>query len=219
MMVRGEKDKLAARFRQIYQLTATVAVFALAAAVAINHPFVSAWAKPSLAWSVYLSALLAVFVLLSTLTRCGGDFIIHTKKIAAFRYVYFVEAVAFIVLALCLSTRFGFYGILGASLFCLILFRGTYTTWRMARYFGQPMKVFWWAWIRRPLAAALLLIPFVATTNMVTSMTTNPWLQLSIACLWVGIPSLIALCTFALPRDVTAEIALRWQQFSFSGKH
>jgi O-antigen/teichoic acid export membrane protein len=219
MMVRGEKEKLRTRFRQIYQLTASTAVVALAVAVAINGPFVSAWAKPSLAWSIYLSFLMAAFVLLNALTRCGGDFIIHTKNIAAFRYVYFAEAAAFIVLALWLSTRFGFYGVLGASLLCLVLFRGTYTTWRMARYFDQPIRVFWWTWIRRPLVAAVLLAPFVATTSIVANFATGPWPQLAMGCSWIGIPSLIALFTFVLPRDVTAEFSLRWQKFSISGKH
>jgi len=218
MMVRGERDKLAARFRQIYQLTAGVAVVALSTVVALNQPFVSFWAKPSLAWSAYLSALMGAFILINALTRCSGDFIIHTKKIAAFRYVYFIEAASFVVLALWLSTRFGFYGVLGASLFCLILFRGTYTTWRIARYFDQPMKVFWWTWIKRPLAAALLLMPFVATTSIVTSMASGPWSQLALGSSWVGIPSLIVLFTFVLPRDVATEIALRWQQLSLSGK-
>jgi len=216
MMVRGEKDKLSTRFRQIYQMTAAVAVVALSVAVAINQPFVSVWAKPSLAWSVYLSSLMAAFVFLNSLTRCGGDFIIHTKNIAAFRYVYFVEAAAFVVLALWLSSRFGFYGVLGASLLCLLVFRGTYTTWRMARYFGQPKKVFWWTWIKRPLAAALLLTPFVATTSIVAGAGSGPWLQLAIACTWIGVPSLIAVSTFILPRDVSAEFALKWQKFSFS---
>jgi len=219
MMVRGEKDKLTTRFRQIYQVTAAAAVIALAIAVAINQPFVSAWAKPSLAWSISLSSLLAVFLFLNALTRCSGDFIIHTKQVAAFRYVYFVEATAFMVMALWLSSRFGFYGVLGASLFCLILFRGAYTTWRMARYFDQPMKVFWWVWIRRPLAAALLLMPFVATANIVIGVPTGSWVQLATAFLWVGIPSLIVVLTFVFPRDITAEIALRWRQFPFSGKH
>ncbi len=218
MMVRGEKDKLAARFRQVYQLTASIAVVALAIVVAVNQSFVSAWAEPSLAWSVYLSFLMASFVLLNALTRCGGDLIIYTKKIAAFRYVYFAEAALFIMLALILSSRFGFYGILGASLFCLILFRGTYITWRIARYFAQPIRVFWWTWIRRPLATAFLLLPFVATADIVTSIANNPWLQFALASIWVGVPSLIAFFTLTLPRDIAAEMALRCHQFLLSGK-
>jgi len=218
MMVRGENAKLAARFRQIYQLTAAIAVLGIAVAVAINGLFVSAWAKPALAWSLPLSMLLGVIVFLNVMTRCHSDLIVHSKNIAAFRYIYFFEAVAFVSLALWLSTRFGFYGVLGASLLCLLVFRATYTTWRVANYFGQPTQVLYWTWLRRPLAAALLLVPFVATTSSVANLASGPWPQLAVACVWVGTPSLIALFTFALPRDVTAEIALRLQQFSFSGK-
>jgi len=218
MMVRGENNKLSTRFRQIYQLTAAAAIVVLACAVAVNQAFVSAWAKPALAWSIYLSVLMAVFVLLNTLTRCGGDFIIHTKNIAAFRYVYFAEAFAFVILAFFLTKYFGFYGILGASIFCLLLFRATYTTWRIAHYFDQPMRVFWWTWIRRPLGAGLLLMPFVITSSTVAGNVNNPWLQLVVASLWVGIPSLIALFTFVLPRDVSREFNLRWQSFSLRSK-
>jgi hypothetical protein len=124
----------------------------------------------------------------------------------------------FVALALLLASRFGFYGIVASSLFCVVLFRGTYTSWRMARYFEQPIRVFCWTWIQRPLAAAALLVPFVVTTSIVANMATNPWAQLAIASAWIGIPSLIGLFTFVLPRDVTEELTLRWQQFSLTGK-
>ncbi len=218
MMVRGESQRLSARFRQIYQLTAGVAVLALVGVVAINQPFISIWANSSLAWSVQLSGLMAVLVFLNVLTRCGADLIIHSKEIAAFRYVYFAEAAAFVLLSLLLTRVFGFYGILIASLLCLLLFRATYITWRIANYFHQPMNVFWWTWIRRPLGAALLLIPFSVTTEAFTSMVGIPWLQLAIASLWVGIPSLITLVIFIFPRDISTEIAFRWRTFLWSGK-
>lgn len=210
MMVRGEKDKLAARFRQIYQLTAAIAVVSLLTVVAINGPFVSVWANATLAWSFPLSALFAVSVALNALTRCSADFIIHTKNIAAFRYIYFLEAAVFIVLALLLSTKFGFYGIVGASLFCLLVFRATYTTWRMADYFQRPATVFWWAWLRRPILAAVILLPFVISAPWLTSTSLNPWVQLLGAAAWVGLPATITLLFIALPRDVRDEFSLRW---------
>lgn len=218
MMVRNETSKLAGRFRQIYQLTAGICAAALAIVVAINGLFVSAWANPSLAWPVSLSALMALVVFLNALTRCNGDLIIHSKNIAVFRYVYFVEAAVFVALAVGLASSLGFYGVLGASLFCLVLFRGTYTTWRVAHYFGRPTKVLYWTWIRRPMAAALLLVPFVATTSTVANLATGSWPQLAVACTWIGIPALMTLFTFVFPRDITAEFALRWQQFLFPGK-
>jgi len=218
MIVRGEAGKLAGRFRQIYQITAGICVVALAVVVSINCFFVSAWASPSLAWPLSLSALIALVVFLNALTKCNGDLIIHSKAIYTFRYVYFLEAAMFVALALLLASSFGFYGIVASSLFCVVLFRGTYTSWRMARYFEQPIRVFCWTWIQRPLAAAALLVPFVVTTSIVANMATNPWAQLAIASAWIGIPSLIGLFTFVLPRDVTEELTLRWQQFSLTGK-
>lgn len=219
MMVRGEKEKLAERFRQIYQLTAAIAVAALATIVAINEPFVSVWANPSLAWSLHLSGLFAVAVALNTLTRCSGDLIIYTKKIAAFRYVYFAEAIVFVSLALWLSGSFGFYGILGPSLLCLVLFRATYTTLRMARYFNLPAMTFWWTWLKRPILAGIILLPFVISSPWLASSVPRPWGQLLSALAWVGLPATITLLLVALPRDVRKEFAQRWPQFSFLGKY
>jgi len=219
MMVRGERDKLVARFRQIYQLTGAIAVAALAVVVAINGPFVSVWANPSLAWALPLSYLFAVAVALNALTRCSGDLIVHTKRIAAFRYVYFLEAVIFVLLALWLSTHFGFYGILGASIVCLLVFRATYTTWRMARYFSLPVVTFWWTWLRRPILAGIILLPFAISSPWLTKSIANLWGQLFVAVAWVGIPVAITLLLVGLPRDVRNELALRWPKFSLIGRY
>ena len=219
MMVRGEKEKLAARFRQIYQLTAAIAVASLAIVVAINAPFVSVWANPSLAWSLPLSGLFAMAVALNALTRCSGDLIIHTKRIAAFRYVYFLEAVIFVLLSLWLSAYFGFYGILGASIACLLVFRATYTTWRMARYFSLPAITFWWTWLKRPILAGIILLPFVISSPWLISSVSNLWGQLFIAVAWVGMPAAITLLFVALPRDVKKEFAQRWPQLSLIAKY
>lgn len=205
MMVRGETGKLATRFRQIYQLTAGIAVVALAGVIAINRPFVSVWANPALGWSIQLSLMMAAYVFLNAVTRCSGDLIIHTKQIAAFRYVYFAEAAAFVALALWLSSKAGFYGLLGACLICLVLFRGTYTTWRIARYFNQPARTLFWTWLRRPLLAGLILFPFVAISSQIASLATNTWYQLGVAFLVMAIPCALVLFKVALPRDVAEE--------------
>jgi O-antigen/teichoic acid export membrane protein len=217
MIVRGEEHTLATRFRQIYQLTAGTAVLALGVAVAINQPFVSVWANPALAWPLTLSCLLAVSIFFNAITRCSGDFIIHTKNIAAFRYVYFLEAAMFVLLSLWLSARIGFYGILGASLLCLLVFRASYTTWRMAEYFQLRAITFWWIWLKRPVLAGIVLLPFVISSSWLASNFSNLWGQLFVAVAWVGLPAIIALVFVAIPRDVRKELALRWPQLSFLG--
>jgi O-antigen/teichoic acid export membrane protein len=212
MMVRGETRKLASRFRQIYQMTAGVAFVALVAVVGVNIPFVSVWANSSLAWSLQLSALMALVVLGNTLTRCSADLIIHTKNLGAFRFLYFAEAIAFVLLALWISRWFGFYGILVASLTCLILFRATYTTWRVARYFQLPPTTFWWSWLKRPILAAFVLLPFMFSAEWICSGASDAWTQLLIAGVWIGMPATITLFTLALPSDVKEELSLRWRQ-------
>lgn len=219
MMVRGETGKLASRFRQIYQLTGGLAALALAGVVTVNHSFIQVWAEPSLAWPVSLNVLMATFVFLNLLTRCSGDFIVHTKRIAAFRYIYFCEAAAFVALALLLSRIVGFYGILAASLLCLLLFRTTYTTWRMAHYFNIPVDVFWWAWLKRPITALLLLAPFVLSSGWLTSLVSGALLQLVVATVWIALPSGMILLFVVLPRDVKDELLIRLRQLSSMAQH
>jgi hypothetical protein len=158
-------------------------------------------------------------VALNALTRCSGDLIIHTKRIGAFRYVYFLEAVTFVLLALWLSAHFGFYGILGASIVCLLLFRATYTTWRMARYFSLPAITFWWTWLKRPILAGIILLPFVIISPWLTSIVPTLWGQFFIVAIWVGMPAATTLLFVALPRDVRKEFAQRWPQLSLLTKY
>lgn len=219
MMVRGEKSKLATRFRQIYQLTGALGVVLLGIVVAINGSFVSVWTNPSLAWSLPLSGLFAVVVALNALTRCSGDLIIHTKKIAAFRYVYFLEAVIFVLLSLWLSAHFGFYGILGASIVCLLAFRATYTTWRIVQYFQLSAMALWWIWLKRPILSGIILLPFVISSPWLASNVSNSWVQLLLSLAWVGLPAIITFFLVALPRDVRKEFVLRWPQFSLVAKY
>ena len=218
MMVRGETEKLSERFRQMYQVTAGLTIAGLAVVVTINNTFVSIWAEPSLAWPVALSIMAAALAFVNSLIRCSGDLIVFTKRLGAFRYVYFLEAAVFVSLAFWLSDLLGFYGILGASLLCLVSFRMTYTTWRMAEYFKLPIANFWWTWLKRPLLAVIVLTPFAVSAGWLAGIVTNEWAQLAIATTWIGIPSLTALCTFVLPRDVIAEITAKWQALSLCVK-
>jgi hypothetical protein len=163
--------------------------------------------------------MMAAYVFLNAVTRCSGDLIIHTKKIAAFRYVYFAEATAFVGLSLWLSSKAGFYGMLGACLFCLVLFRGTYTTWRIARYFSQPAKTLFWTWLRRPLLAGLILLPFVALSSQVASLPPSAWFQLGVALLVMAIPCTLVLFKVALPHDVAQETFVHLRRLLASRTH
>jgi hypothetical protein len=77
---------------------------------------------------------------------------------------------------------------------------------------------FWWTWLKRPLLAAVILLPFVISTPWLASSVPNLWGQLFIAVTWVGVPAAITLLFVAMPRDVRKEFAQRWPQFSLVAK-
>lgn len=209
MMVRGETHSLEVRYRQIFQSISGLAVIALSVAVAINNPFVTAWAKPDLAWGMSLSALLALSVFLNVTSRCHTDFIIHTKQIKALRYIYFFEAAAFVVLAVFLSRQIGFYGVLLSSILCTLLIRLSYAIFRIANYFDLRLLTICWLWPRRSLLSACTLIPFVVTAGVVAGLFNFPWLKLTIASVWIGIPAALNLALISLPKDVRKELQAR----------
>jgi hypothetical protein len=88
----------------------------------------------------------------------------------------------------------------------------------MSQYFQLTAITFWWTWLKRPILAAIILLPFVISSPWITSSVPNLWGQLLSALAWVGLPAAITLLFVALPRDVRKEIALRLPQFSFFGQ-
>ncbi len=206
MMVRNEKERLRTRFRQIYQISAGFAAVALCMAVAVNGPFVSLWAQPALAWDMPLSALLAAVVFLNVITRCNVDLILHTKKLLALRYAYFVEALAFVLLALLLAPATGFYGVIAAALICVIIFRLSYTSSRVAHYFQLPISEICWSWLKKSLLASLALAPFVISSPFVLEHVSSPVLKLVVVVLWTGLPALLLLVKITLPADLETEM-------------
>jgi O-antigen/teichoic acid export membrane protein len=206
MMVRGEHALLKKRFQQIYEISAGTAVVSLAVAVAVNKPFVSAWAEPSLAWPISLSALMAIAVFLNVVTRCHIDFILNTKKLLALRYIYLVEAAAFVATALLLTPVLGLYGVLLAAIGCLIVVRAGYTSWRISEYFHIPVRLVCWDWLKRPVLSCLGVLPFAISSPWITSGFTSPVVQFAVAAVWVGIPALIFLSRVSLHEETAMEL-------------
>lgn len=218
MMVRGERERLVLRFRQVYQLTAGLAAVSVIAAVGINRDFVHAWAGENLAWHGINNALLAGLVYINCVLRCHTDLILVSKRIQAYRYLNFIEGILFIVLAVWASELVGFPGVLLAALACALLLRGSYAVWRSSRYFNLPMRFFAATWLARSIAAALLLIPFVIAAPYMTSFLHNPWLQLGASIAWCGLPGIVILAFLALPRDLRLELAGTLSRYLNLGK-
>lgn len=206
MMVRGERPLLALRFRQVYQLTAGLSVAAVATVAGVNPFFVSVWAEPDLAWAAPLGLLLGIVTYLNCVTRCHVDLIMHSKKIRGLRYVFFFEAIGFVLLAVFASSHIGFTGVLASAILCAVCFRGIYTFHRTAAYFHMPVSTVSWVWLRRSILTFAGILPFVLSAPHVAELAVHPWGKLAVAALWTGIPAALALVTVALPGDVRREM-------------
>jgi len=206
MMVRNESERLKTRFGQVYQISAALAALGLAFAAATNGPFVSIWAEPSLAWELPLSAALAAVVFLNVVTRCNVDLILHSKQLFALRYMYFLEALLFVIMALFMAPLIGFYGVILASFICVFAVRFGYTSIRVARYFHISLSELCWHWLKRPLLALLAVAPFVISSSFILEHVYSQGLKLALVVFWVGVPAAVLLVTLALPPNTQAEM-------------
>jgi hypothetical protein len=150
--------------------------------------------------------MLAVLVYLNCITRCHVDLIMHTKDIRGLKYVFFLEAIGFVSLALYATRYLGFYGILGSAVLCAIVFRGIYTVRRTASYFNISAATVAWGWLRPSLLASVLLLPFVLFAPLIASLTNNPWCVLAFVSAWIFVPALAVLGTVAFPYNLRREI-------------
>ncbi|MGB7769814.1 MAG: oligosaccharide flippase family protein [Verrucomicrobiia bacterium] len=163
MMVRGERDRLLRRFREVAVLVASLAVLAGTLFAVCNGPFVQLWTNGKIHWSPVNNLLLAAWFCCFTLSRTHSAFAVLTKQFGFLRFVYLVEGLAFIALNL-LFLRWGSVTLmLVFSILCTLSFSLPYCWWRTAGYFNVRQRELagWYgpawqlAWRLAPVAAAI----------------------------------------------------------------
>jgi O-antigen/teichoic acid export membrane protein len=170
MVVKGERERLRLRFSHIVILSAVCAVAAAAGIALLNQPFVEIWTSGRISWHPLNDLLLALVLFVTSITRCHTGLVGLTKQIRGMKYIYLVEGIAFIAAAFSLGSKFGFSGLLTASIVCNIAITGFYSSWRSANYFAIGFREIL-AWIVRPslllvlvcLLFLLLRMPFFAS--------------------------------------------------------
>lgn len=208
MISRGEQASLEQRFRQVYQLTAAMTVAAIGFCTVINRPFVTLWAGEILAWPTLCNVLLGLVVFANCVTRCHVDLIVNTKHIGGLRYVYFLEACVFVAAAMWGGRHAGFPGVILSSLACTVLFRGVYTSWRTAAFFGTKWGTVAISWLINSLVSGFLLIPVsVLLSGLFSRAESQSWLVLLFSVTSAGLLSALVFWFVALPGELRTELA------------
>jgi O-antigen/teichoic acid export membrane protein len=204
MMVRQERDRLRARFRDVTLLTASSGVGLCLAVALCNHSFVQLWMKGRFSWPVENDLLMALFVVIATTTRCHVGLAGLTKDIRAMKYVYFAEGALFVILSALLSARFGLTGVILSGIVTNLLCSGWYGLQRTVSYFGSSPGEILFGWMNRPLRllGALLV---VAVAVWFATQKLPPLATLPLNAAFIGIVGVLCFWYIGLPDELRNE--------------
>jgi O-antigen/teichoic acid export membrane protein len=206
MQVRREWEILWRRYRGLF---ITANVFAGVCGVlfaACNGPFVRVWTHQRFFWPQIDNVLLALWLIVLTQQCCHNSLIVCLKEIRGLKYLYLIEGVVFVGLAIPILPSTGLTGMLICSVAATITFTWLSGVWRVAHLSGKGWKPLLWDW-QMPLfwVVGIMGSCWLAIEWMVQSFP--DWLRLlangcllSIIGVWVSL-------RFALPSDLIAEVS------------
>ena len=188
MMVRGERAILRRRFEAVVSVMVSSSVVLGLCFAVCNQPFVTIWTHGKIAWSPANDVLLAAWLLLTALLRAHGALAMQTKVFGWLRYVFLVEGVCFVALALPLLRWNGVAPMLLASMACSLVFSFPYVIRRTSRYFQVPAAEVCFRWC---LPGLKLLVWFAPPALAIWwfSASLTPWPRLIVSgtsCLGIG---------------------------------
>src|SRR5467141_79368 len=99
MIIRGEQERLRARFSGILVVSEAIGAIAAVIYASCNNTFVTVWTAGKISWSGWNDVLLGCWLIVSILVHADGCFIVLSRRIGFMRYVYLLEGLVFVVVA------------------------------------------------------------------------------------------------------------------------
>jgi len=116
IFIRGDLKKVKERFSDVCFITLFLATIGASGLILGNQLLVSLWTLGAIHWEPIFDLLLAMLLIITSLSRCLVGIFGITGNLASVRYLYFLEGIFFIILAIPATRSFGILGLLGASL-------------------------------------------------------------------------------------------------------
>lgn len=207
MIVRGEKQLLERRFKQIAVLSASLSIVVGALFALCNESFVEVWTLGKMRWAPVNDWLLAVWLVISVSVHSHVGLVGQTKLLKFFRYAYFLEGATFVGLTLLVHRFGGVTAMLLASIACSLCFTFPYGLWRTRGYFHLTWRELA-SWHRAPLRLALWLLPAAAVTGWLTN-GLPPVLALILNGGVVGVWGLVTFLRLGLDQPLREELLCR----------
>lgn len=209
MIVRNEREKLQARFRDSVILTGSLGAFFAVGFALCNSTFVTVWTNGKIEWPAINDLGLGLWLAVICVFRCHNLLIIYTKQIGFMRYIYFLEGAVFVMAALWTATYGGFLAIVGCSIVCSCGFSGAYGFWRVSHYLGKTKAELVLGWQKLMARTILLTVPVALITWYLAQPISLPLLRLIFCALIYGALGLGIFLRFGLPENFRQELARR----------
>lgn len=208
MMVRQERVRLRERYRGLSVVVCSLAAYVAISFALCNSAFVHFWISGKIQWSPLNDLLLGLWLIILTQLNCHNSFVLLSKRIQAMRYVYFVEGLVFVVMAILVSGSGGVPAIIICSIICSACFSGAYGVWRISREFETNPWEVGARWMR-PAAAVIVGYAPVAAIAWCLTHTLDERLRLVICGLVCATAGLFILLRFGLPSELQSEAVRR----------
>jgi O-antigen/teichoic acid export membrane protein len=212
MIVRKEQTRVRERYQDIFILSLSLSGFAAVSLAMCNSLFVPFFSHHKFSWPVTNDLLLGILLVISTAQACHNNFVILTKKIDWLRYVYFVEGMVFVCLALWLAPVGGLPAIISSSIFCTMLFSGLYGLRRMSKYLDLSLWEIGVRWLQPMSWLLLFLAPLAAAIWFATGKLENSLDRLMIHVIFCGVIGTPLFLRFGLTKRIQSELLARLPQ-------
>jgi O-antigen/teichoic acid export membrane protein len=217
MIVRGEKERLKQRFRDLVILSGSVSVGIAVIMAICNRAFLMVWTQDRISWPLSNDILMACSLTVYAATRCHIGLACITKRVGALKYIYFAEGLCFVGLGFVLATRLGLTGVIIAGIVTNLGFAGAYGVQRTAAYLELTRREILFQWWRAPLGVCLV-VAVAALLVWHLTFALPPWPQLLLRSLAVGAVAALSIWRLGVPRRLRAELLeklmRKWQSWS-----
>ncbi len=212
MIVRGERERLRARFSGILVISETIGGIAAVIYAASNSTFVSVWTAGKISWSGWNDLLLGCWMMVSILIHADGCFIILTKRIGFMRFIYLLEGLAFVIVASLVAPLGGFPAIIGTSILCSICFSGSYGIRRINAYFNFHFPELELRWLAATVKmAGVMIVAAIALWSI--GHTLSPIVRLALYGITLGCLGIVLFFRYGISGEIRADLLRHTPRF------
>jgi O-antigen/teichoic acid export membrane protein len=210
MVVRGETEKVARRFKSIAVLSFSLGMVGAALLAICNQPFVTIWSHGRFRWSLGCDLMLSALLPIIVLARTHIGFIGVTKDFRFLRYLYLCEGVFFAGLSLPTMSRLGIGAMIAASIIGSLTFSLPYGLLRTTQYFRLRHWTTVLGWYHPGLRVGVFLLPIAVGIWWITRSVSAPF-SLCFRTLTIGIAAGLVFWKKGFDDSLKAELKDRLQ--------